>query len=784
MFSSALHASRARSSAAHPGVAALLAFIAVTTCLATPASLAAQQAGDVEGTVVTAGSGAPLSDVMVRVEGTTRGALTDARGSYRIPAVPAGRYALVAQRLGLEPRRDSVTVGAGATTRADFTLAEKAALVAPVVVSATREQQRRADASATIDVLDGAEVRRTRATHPAQIMNRIPGVHVSQLSGEGHVSAIRLPIAYTALYLYAEDGIPLRSTGFFNHNALYEVNIPQSGGVEVLKGPGTALYGSDAIGGVVNVLTRPAPVTSGADVSAEGGAFGYARVLAGGGFTRGLSGVRADVNVARGDNWQRKSPFDRQSGTLRWDYATEGGLAVRTVLAGSNIDQQDVPALTRDEYLARSTVNKAPIATREVKALRVAATIERQQGPSLWSVTPYLRRNDLSLLPYWQLGYDPAIWNERVNSAGLLAKYRRDFAPMRARLIVGADVDYSPGSFTEDAISVTKTGPAFTAYAPRARLYDYDVTYRAISPYVHTELSPATRLRVDAGLRYDVSGYEYENKLTAVDTGSHRRPASTTVDYRHLSPKLGLTYDVSPTLNVFASYRHGFRAPSQGDLFRQGATLNTVGLEPVRANSFEAGVRGGVGSRLLYTVSAYEMRLSNDILTRFESDGAGGFRSVASNAGRTTHRGVEVGISTALTTQLRLDATYTVKRDRFDEWLEFDGKQMDGAPRTLGNALLSYSPTLLNGGRVAVEWSTMGSYFADAGNTHRFGGFQIMNLHANYNVGRNAELFARAVNVANTRYAEIVTYDQFQGEQFTPGTPRAVYAGLRYSVGR
>ena len=781
MFSNALHASSAASSAARPGAAALVAFLAL---LAAPAPLSAQQAGDVEGTVVTAGSGAPLSDVMVRVEGTTRGAVTDANGSYRIPAVPAGRYALVAQRIGLEPQRESIAVAAGAATRADFTLAEKAALVAPVVVSATREQQRRADASATIDVLDGAEVRRTRAVHPAQIMNRIPGVHVSQLSGEGHVSAIRLPIAYTALYLYAEDGIPLRSTGFFNHNALYEVNIPQSGGVEVLKGPGTALYGSDAIGGVVNVLTRPAPATPGADVSAEGGAFGYARLLAGGGFTRGLSGVRADVNVARRDNWQHKAPFDRQSGTLRWDYAGESGLTVRTVLAGSNIDQQDVPSLTREEYLARSTVNKAPIATRGVKALRLSSAIERQRGASLWSVTPYLRRNDLNLLPYWQLGYDPARWDEQVSSAGLLAKYRRDFVPMRARLIAGADVDYSPGSFTEDAIAFTKTGAAFTAYAPAERIYDYDVTYRAVSPYVHTELSPAARLRVDAGLRYDASGYRYDNNLTAVDTGSHRRPASTTVEYRHLSPKLGVTYDVSPTLNVFASYRHGFRAPSQGDLFRQGATLNTVGLEPVRANSFEAGVRGGLGSRLLYTVSAYEMRLSNDILTRFESDGAGGFQSIASNAGRTTHRGVEAGLSAALTTQLWLDATYTVKRDRFDEWLEFDGKQMDGAPRTLGNALLSYSPTLLNGGRVAVEWSKMGSYFTDAGNTHRFGGYQIVNLHANYNIGRSAELFARAVNVANARYAEIVTYDQFQGEQFTPGTPRAVYAGLRYSVGR
>src|SRR5215213_5757159 len=122
-------------------------------------------------------------------------------------------------------------------------------------------------------------------------MKRIPGVYVSQLSGEGHSMAIRQPITTKPMYLYLEDGVPTRATGFFNHNALYEVNVPQSGGVEVLKGPGPALYGSDAIGGIVNVLSRPAPPTPSAEASLEGGAYGYGRLLATGGFMRGGDGV-------------------------------------------------------------------------------------------------------------------------------------------------------------------------------------------------------------------------------------------------------------------------------------------------------------------------------------------------------------------------------------------------------------------------------------------------------------------------------------------------------------
>jgi iron complex outermembrane receptor protein len=215
--------------------------LAILLALAVPAH--AQQAGGIEGRITSAEQGMPLADVMVRIEGSTRGAVTNADGRYRLVGLAAGRYELIAQRVGLTTERRVVSVPSGSVARVDFVLRAAAALIAPVVVSATRETQRRTDASATIDVLDGAEIRATRAAHPAGIINRVPGVHVATLTGEGHSTAIRQPISTKPLYLYLEDGIPTRSTGFFNHNALYEINIPQSGGIEVLKGPPTALYG-------------------------------------------------------------------------------------------------------------------------------------------------------------------------------------------------------------------------------------------------------------------------------------------------------------------------------------------------------------------------------------------------------------------------------------------------------------------------------------------------------------------------------------------------------------
>ena len=761
---------------------AALALLALVPLTRAPAQ-EALSAAEVVGTVVEAGSGAPIADVTVLVEGSRIGALTDAQGAYRIVGVPPGAYVLIARRVGLATARRPVSIGT-ATVVVDFALAEAPALIAPVVVSATREAQERGATSSRIDVLSGDEVRDARASHPSGILNRVAGVHVSALSGEGHSTAIRQPITTKPMYLFLEDGIPTRSTGFFNHNALYEVNIPQSGGVEVLKGPGTALYGSDAIGGVVNVLTRPAPARPTVETTVEGGAAGYGRILASGGFLEGRDALRADLNLTRNEGWRDDSRYTRQSGTVRWERGLASGLSVKTVLTASTIDQRELISLGKAAFESRPATNNSPLAFRRVKAVRLSSALVRDAGRSHLSITPYARYDVLEILPTWQLSFDPQVWDTRNRSAGLLVKYRLDLVPMRARIIVGADADYSPGSHTADSIATTREGATYTGYTVVRRDYDYDVTYRAISPYVHAELSPLSRLRVDAGLRYDLSGYVYDTKLPPVASGRHRRPADTSVAYHHLSPKVGATLDLGAGANLFASYRHGFRAPAQSQLFAQGATASTVSLRPVSANSFEVGVRGDVRGRVLYQLSAYDMRIENDILTTIDPSGV----RLASNAGGTRHRGVELGLALALHPALRVDASWALSRQDYEAWVvpvgaqlvSYAGKSIEAAPSSLGNVIVGWTPSALNGGRLAVEWSSVGRYWMDPENTHRYGGHDVLSVHGSYRLGGSLELFGRLSNVADRRHAVLAAYNAFQREQFTPGAPRQLFVGARY----
>lgn len=150
-----------------------------------------------------------------------------------------------------------------------------------IVVTSSRQAQSLTNLAESVTVLNEQLIKDVSPGHPAELLNRVSGVHVNDLGGEGHMTAIRQPITTGGVYLFLEDGLPTRPTGFFNHNGLYEIDIPNSGRVEVTKGPGSALYGSDAIGGIFNILTPEPSADFSGRVQAELGSDGWLRGLVG-----------------------------------------------------------------------------------------------------------------------------------------------------------------------------------------------------------------------------------------------------------------------------------------------------------------------------------------------------------------------------------------------------------------------------------------------------------------------------------------------------------------------
>jgi iron complex outermembrane recepter protein len=759
------------------------AAVLMLTLFAIP--LSAQDAtGVVRGQVTAAGSDAPLRAVQVSVQGTTRGTLTDDAGAFRVTGLEAGSHELVFRRIGYATERRTVEVAAGEQVRLSVALGEGAVLVPEVIVSVAGEARRRMETAAAATAVSEEAIREIRPSHPSEVLNTVPGVLVSPTSGEGHFTAIRQPITTGPVYLFLEDGVPTRSTGFFNHNALYEVNVPQAERVEVIRGPGTALYGSDAIGGVIDVTTRR-PAARALDATVEGSTLGWRRAMLAASDRFGEDGVRLDLNLTDADGWREGADYRRGSGTLRWDRPLGALGSLRTVATLSRIDQKDASSISREDFETRPEANYHPAAFRDVSAFRLATTFEREGAGSLISLTPFLRRNSMELLPSWQLAFDPVVTETGHGSAGLQARYRQDLEPLRARVVAGVDVDVSPGGRSERRIDPIREDGRVVDYATGDLVYDYDVTFRGISPYLQVEAAPLPGVNLSAGLRYDRLGYDYRTRLAPTQEGMHRRPDDTEVTFEHLSPKMGATWSPSRAFGAFASYRRGFRVPSEGQLFRQGTAESTVDLAPVKADSYEAGVRGALGARAAWELTAYTMEVRDDILSYTRPDGL----RESVNAGRTRHRGLEAGLSLRPHQDLRVDLAQTFSRQVYLDWspregVDFGGMEMERAPRQHGTARLTWTPSAFEGALLGADWTRVGGYWTDPENQNRYEGHGLLGLRFELPLAGGVDLVGRATNLTDARYADYVSHHAFRGAEYRPGAPRTVHLGVRWGVGR
>lgn len=666
-----------------------------------------------------------------------------------------------------------------------------------VVVTATREEKLKRELAESVSVFDGKTIESVSPSHPSELINRAAGAYVNNLGGEGHMTAIRQPITTRGVYLYLEDGVPVRPTGFFNHNALYEVNIPQSGNIEVVKGPGSALYGSDAIGGMVNSLTPPPPQHTRYLLNTEAGSHGWQRVLLNAGGTSGDHGVNLSVNYTNNEGYRDEADYDRSSLSARWDYKSNE-LFIKTLLSYTQVNQSGISSLEKDDYQRDTAKNRfhSNVALRKVEAWRLSSDVSLTMDTASLNVIPYYRHNTMTMSPSWMVSYDPNERESHFKSLGVLTKYRYDINEQQ-QIITGIDIDYSPSTYKEGAISHSVNGDLYTGYQSlNTPNYDFDAKQTSISQYIQYEGRWFDTLITTLGVRYDYFKIRYEDQLNADTPDSvfipqlgrsvrHRRPQDQKVTFDQLSPKLGLVYQLNEQHDIYANYRHAFTIPSVGTLFRSGSTSNTAELDPIKARSVELGLRGQAASWLHYEAAIYQMTIKDDLISVVN-----GFNRSIYNAGETEHKGIEIGVNGAITGEVAYALALTKTKQTYKTFsytccfpfqnIDVSGNDIGKAPDTIANLTLTYSPLTIPGLRVELEWEHLGKYFTDDTNTSSYDGHDLLNVRAAYAATDLLEIYARVQNLTDELYS---TYTSNQvGDtdiSYRPGSPRTVYAGIR-----
>lgn len=634
-----------------------------------------------------------------------------------------------------------------------------------VVVTGTRSETLKQDNTLAVSVLTSDEIDRLGAHHVSEALNRLPGVFLNRGNGAEHLTAIRSPVLTggqgAGSFLYLEDGVPLRAAGFANLNGLFEAADGLAGQIEVVRGPGSAAYGSNALHGLVNVLT-PDPETADRHLTIEAGSYGRAALRGSlAGQTR-LGAGWLGLSLRHEDGWREDASLDRRALQTRLDGqmgVTEWSLR----FSGIDLEQETatyVGGFKAYEDEAASRRNSDPEAFRNAHALRAALHLERPLSDTLSAqAVLFARSNDMQ----FRMHFLPseALETSGHDSVGLQSALVWTLDQSTVRL--GLDAD-----FTQGALREFQTRPTLGPFVQGLH-YDYEVDSRTYAAFVMGEHQLTPRLRLDVGLRWEATHYDYSNAAPDGAVGRYLRLPDREDTFDTLAPHAGWIFDLSDNVSVFGRAARGVRAPQTAELYRLQPGQSVEGIEPETLDSLETGIRFTPAPGTQLELTGYVMEKDNVILR--DADG------LTVTGARTRHHGIEAEGVWTLSDQLSLSGAVSWAIHEYD----FDGgapnssetirkgARIDTAPEWMSNIRATWRPTAAL--TAELEWAHLGEYFADAGNTALYEGHDLFNLRTDYQITQTLALTVAVRNLLDERYAERADF-AFGRYRYFPGEPR------------
>lgn len=748
----------------------------------------------VHGKIVDANSKEPLAGASIHCTDAdcNCGCTTNALGEFVMKCSDCTKLTITS--IGYTPQQINTSTSGNVVA-----LQPSTSIMQSFVISANRgEVTKRSEAPIAISTLNAATIQDAKATTVDQVLNKVSGVNMVNLGNEQHEMSIRQPMTTKSLFLYLEDGIPIRATGLYNHNALLEMNMAAVKSIEVIKGPSSSIYGSEAIGGVVNFITATPTGTPGLKISTQANSIGYKR----GDFISSVSnnkwGFVLDGYYAdKRNSFLEFTDFHKGIITAKVDYAFSPRTTLTNAVTLLDYYSDMAGGIDSTMFATHSFKNPQTFTYRKVSGVRYRSTLNRKWNDnSKSSLTILYRNNTIGQNPNYRIKDDyhragstyignKSVAHGEINASSfvsysLIAQHHQDFKWKRAGLTAGLNVDLSPSTYNANYIRISKDtiNLKYTSFQNTdSVLTNYATNLNNYAAFLGCEISPVEKMRIVASARYDIFQYRFDNHLqVSAFTGA---PDTISI-FGRLSPKIGFTYNFSSRTGVYANYSEGFVPPQVTELYNG---MKVPNLEPSVYYNYEA---GGwmeiIKNKLSADLSAYKLFGTNEIISVKLDDGS----YANQNAGRTLHRGIELGLNgtPANGITIRFSGAYSNHRfiNYIEKGLKYDGKEMANAPHWIYNSEIWFRPSFVKGLRLGAEWQHVGQYFADPQNTVSYSGYNVLNLRTAYKTGA-FEVWLNILNATNNYYSYITTKSA-SGYSYQLAEPVNVNIGVSYDFGR
>ena len=654
-----------------------------------------------------------------------------------------------------------------------------------IVVSANKLKEKRIESPVAISILSPKTVDEAKAQRIDFLLNKVSGVYMPTIGNEQHMMSIRQPISLKGLYLYLEDGMPIRTSGLFSSNALIEMNSSNIHSIEIIKGPASALYGAEAIGGVVNILTTPVPSKADAFISTQITNTGFKKLdLSWGAPTKTggwmISGAWTDQKNGITDY----SDFNKKALSVKRTFRVNEKLKGYQNLQYINYYTQMTGSLDSIKFFQKNFGSQQSFTFRKIDALRFRQNLDYNWNTHSNTTFNFMYRNNtMDQNPAYLIAStaNATKFKGQVNSnhfdAYVLDLQHVWSIPMlSSKIMLGGYWDITNQNLMANYIDIVKDTSIgkFTKYTYPSRdslitNYNTQISNKAIYFNYIANLNKVIRLNMT--MRYDNFEYLFNN-LLPIGTPSAKN------NFTQFTPKLGLTYN-QRWWGGYLNYSKGFVPPQITEIYN---AIRVPYLLPQNFSNIEIG-SWYQSKKLSAEISIYSLQGKNEIISVRQTDGV----NLNQNSGATSHMGIEYQIRYQLAPSMDISLNGSNTRHKYlntsIKGVDVSGKEMNAAPNLFNNLSFNWKPTKLI--RSSLEWIHQSAYYMDETNTTRYPGFNLLNARFGLQF-KKSEIWLNVLNLTNTYYSTMATKNfSVKGSSaysYYLGEPRSITIGWKWYI--
>lgn len=758
---------------------------------------------NVIGHIVCSGEHIPFATVIIK--NSTIGTMTDETGHYKIINLPEGTHILRVQALGYKPMEKEITIKKNITLEVNFDISEDILGLDEIVITGNRNEKDRSSSSVIVNTISPKTFTATQSVTLSEGLNFTPGLRMEnncQNCGFNQVRMNGLGGPYSQILINSK---PIFG-GLAGVYGLELIPTNMIERVEVVRGGGSALYGSNAIAGTVNIILKD-PISN----SYEAG-MSYALTGAG---VKGAADPAPDFNITfnstavSGDNktgmslygfYRDRSPWDANND----DFSELTSISNKTI--GSRLFHRfGFRSKISGDFFVISEKRRGgngfgePLHTSDVSEavehnmINGAITFDQFFRESdLWSV--YISGMNVKRDSYYgasQSLKDYGVTDETDYSIG--TQYTGHFNG--SMLTTGAEIrgarlkDRKLSYPDLDNAVIENDSIVYIPFSPGTKVADQGTLTTGIFAQYEMDLGA---LNVSAGIRYD--HYSISDKSNSSNNNSGNV----------FSPRVTFRYDVNGRMQLRTSYSQGYRAPQ---IFDEDLHIETSGLRKVihrndpdlkqeTSHSFMLSATYNINKQSFLSdmlVELFSTRLLDPFINEFgepDNNNVATYTRVNAEGGATV-AGANLELNIASMNGLYLESGFTAQISRYDNPQEFESDEMLRTPSTYGYLTLrsdlgkkfSFSATGNYTGTMLVPYFGLNQEEPGAGELRKSDPFYDIGLKGSYTMkinGASLQIYTGVKNILNSYQSDLdIGAERDPGYIYGPGNPRVIYLGIK-----